>query len=471
MVERWSGGQRHGGCKALLVVCCMLPIGGCGVVVRGVHSAATAIGEASEDRLGRQGPLDPTERVWAETGWTYFQANRNPETLLVGATAGSPWTSMWHVGDQLAALVAAHELGLVDAVEFDHNLSGILAFLNTMKLFRGQLPNTLYSVADRRMVDYGMQTAEIGWSAVDIGRLLVWLGITKARYPQYASFIDRVVLRWDFCALLDDDGRPLAAVPAGDRLERYRETSRGYEDYAFLGFRLWGFDVPGPPPPAARLQVSGLYFPTDEGPERSNPQLAGPSLLAGLEVNWDRPDDLLSPDTEHTDPAAALLAEQVYDVQALRFEETGVLTARTSYRRQSDPLYVYNAILARGYAWNVVTPDGNWVPNLALLSTRATFGLWALWPGDYTDRLVEVIQYARDGERGWLEGRYEDTGGYEWTITATTNAMVLEALLHKVQGKLLRPAPGATPIVQVIRTEGFDTPDRCLPGARAMPGG
>lgn len=166
-------------------------------MVRGVHNAATAIGEASEDRIGRSGLLDPTERVWAETDWAYFRANRNPETQLVGATAGSPWTSMWHVGDQLAALVAAHELGLIDAAEFDRNLSGIIAFLNTMPLFHGHLPNTLYSFADRRMVDYGMQTAEIGWSAVDIGRLLVWLGITKARYPHYASFIDRVVLRWD----------------------------------------------------------------------------------------------------------------------------------------------------------------------------------------------------------------------------------------------------------------------------------
>ncbi len=467
MVERGPGGRRHGRCRALLIVCCMLAIGGCGVAVRGVQSAMTAIGEASEDRVGRSGPLDATERAWAETGWTYFQANRNPETLLVGATAATPWTSMWHVGDQLAALVAAHELGLIDAAEFDRNMSGILAFLNSMPLFRGQLPNTLYSIADRRMVDYGMQTAEIGWSAVDIGRLLVWLGITKARYPHYASFIDRVVLRWDFCALLDEDGRPVAAVPAGDGLERYRETSRGYEDYARIGYRLWGFDVPGPPPPTARLQVSGIYFPTDEGPETPNPLLSGPSLLAGLEVAWDRPDDLESPDSEHTDSEAALLAEQVYDAQALRFEETGVLTARTTYRRSSEPFFVYNAILARGHAWNVVTPEGNWVPDLALLSTEATFGLWALWPGDYTDRLMEVIQYARDGERGWLEGRYEETGGYEWTIAATTNAVVLEALLHKAEGKLLRPAPDATPIDQVIQLRDFDAPDRCLPGARA----
>ena len=83
MVGRGRGGRRHGGFGWLLIVCCMLAIGGCGVVVRGVHSAATSIGEASADGIGRSGPLDETERVWAETSWAYFQANRNSETQLV----------------------------------------------------------------------------------------------------------------------------------------------------------------------------------------------------------------------------------------------------------------------------------------------------------------------------------------------------------------------------------------------------
>jgi hypothetical protein len=54
-----------------------------------------------------------------------------------------------------------------------------------------------------------------------------------------------------------------------------------------------------------------------------------------------------------------------------------------------------------------------------------------------------------DGSAGWVEGRYEKTGGYEWTRTAATNAFVLEALLHYESGTTFRT--GWTPLPPVER--------------------
>ena len=67
-------------------------------------------------------------------------------------------------------------------------------------------------------------------------------------------------------------------------------------------------------------------------------------------------------------------------------------------------------------------------------------------------------------KRGWLEGRYERSGSWDGAITADTNAMVLSALLYKVQGKLWRPTP--EPTYGLIRSQDrFTHPRKCFPPA------
>ncbi|MBV8916113.1 MAG: hypothetical protein JOZ05_24135, partial [Acetobacteraceae bacterium] len=46
------------------------------------------------------------------------------------------------------------------------------------------------------------------------------------------------------------------------------------------------------------------------------------------------------------------------------------------------------------------------------------------------------------------EGRYEKTGGYEWTRTAATNAFVLEALLQYESGTIFRAGSAHLPPVE-----------------------
>jgi hypothetical protein len=364
-----------------------LALTSCGVLVRGVVGGATAVADSGLFHVGRHGALTDPEKEWAKSAWSYFAKNKKGGTLLVSSTAQSPSVSMWNVADYLAALVAARELDIVNEQEFDNSLSATLGFLNDMRLFHGRLPNKVYGADSGAMVDYAGKPAETGWSAVDIGRLLLWLGIVKARYPRYAEYVDRVLLRWDFCEVVGKDHRLYGAEPAGDHLNLHHETDRGYEDYAAIGYRLWGFEVATPPPPTTVLPIEGIDFATDERPGNGSPLLTGPSVLAGLEVHWD-------PALDKARPAgggsAADLAERVYRVQELRHERAGIATARSDYRRDSDPYYVHNAILAAGQPWNVLAPDGAFQPDLALVATGAAVGLWALWNTDYTDKLVIV---------------------------------------------------------------------------------
>jgi hypothetical protein len=440
-----------------------LALTGCGVMARGVYGAATSFADSGLFHQGRHGALSDTEKEWAKSAWAYFEKNRKGGTSLVASTAQTSSVSMWHVADYLAALVAARELELIDAPRFDNGLSAALGFLNSMRLFHGRLPNKLYDAENGAMVDYGKKPAEIGWSAVDIGRLLAWLGIVKARYPQYAEYVDRVVLRWDFCPLVGEDRLLYAAEPAGDKLNLHREADRGYEGYAASGFRLWGFDIAAPPPPTTVVPIYGIDFADDERPGAPRPVMTGPSVLAGLEFHWSGAGAAAGAGPARED--AADLAERVYRVQELRYERAGIATARSDYRRGSDPYYVYDTVLAAGQPWNVLGSDGNYQPHLALVSTGAAVGLWALWNTRYTDTLMRLVEGLRNGDQGWVEGRYEESGSYEWTLSSSTNALVLEALLHKVQGRLYRPT-SSRPVGEIIRSRGYGEPDRCLPGAK-----
>ena len=119
--------------------------------------------------------LSAQEQQWARTAWAYFERNVEPATGLARSVDGFPSATMWDTGSWLLALLAAHDLGLVDRRGFDIRVAKALASLDQLPLYGQQLPNKSYDVAALRMTDYRNQPSEagIGWSAIDLGRLLV----------------------------------------------------------------------------------------------------------------------------------------------------------------------------------------------------------------------------------------------------------------------------------------------------------
>ena len=440
---------------------------GCGVVVRGVQSGVTSMRNSTLFHQGRHGELTERERGWAKIAWRFFENNYQATTGLVNSMDRYPVATMWHAADHLAAIVAARELDLLSRRDFDHRLGHLLHTLNVMPLFLGRVPNTVYDTTTGAMANYAVQPDEIGWSAVDIGRLLIWLGIVRARYPEFAEYVDRAVLRWNFCDVLDACGGLRGGSKAEGRARPFDEGRLGYEEYAAMGYRAWGFrDARGTSQPHEAVRIYGIEIPRDRRDPRTTgvwaPVVTLPHVLLGVELNWDRVDDATTSDTTHTDPDAADLAERIYRVQEARYRHEGIVTARTDHALAQPPYFVYDAIFVAGYPWNTIADDGTRRPQAALVSTRAAFGLWALWKTPYTDRLLEVIESANDPSRGWYEGRLELTGGLEEAIGASTNAVVLESLLYKVGGKISRPATRDGRFEMLVRDE-FRRPRTCLP--------
>lgn len=88
--------------------------------------------------------LTPQEREWAGIARRYFENNTQPQTGLVNGSDKQPRVTLWQMGDTLIALLAARELGLIRAAEFDARLTRLLGTLNRLTLTETRTPQTLF---------------------------------------------------------------------------------------------------------------------------------------------------------------------------------------------------------------------------------------------------------------------------------------------------------------------------------------
>ncbi|WP_427913074.1 DUF3131 domain-containing protein [Ramlibacter sp. MMS24-I3-19] len=432
----------------------------------------------------RSGPLTAQELGMARTAWKYFENNTQP-TGLANAVDNYPSTTMWDTASYLGAIVAARELGVITPQQADERLGKLIAALGGLALFREELPNKVYHTQTLEKVDYANKPGEIGFSALDLGRLLVWLKIAKERYPQHADAIDRVVLRWKWGHVVDRSGMMFGAILDKDRNTQYVQEGRlGYEEYAAKGFQLWGIatELAARPEPYATVPIYCVEVPYDARDPRKyyqhNYVVTESYALDGIEFNWDLATDRDTDDRRHSQAWMADFASRVYQAQENRWRATGILTARSEHQLDAEPYFVYDTVFTDGYAWNTITEPGQYVPQYAAVSLKAALGMWVLWQSPYTDRLFEQVTRNADPARGFLEGVLENGKGPIRAFTANNNGIILETLLFKAHGKLLKwggAGPslwdrtfGGTPYGTRARTAG--TPPPCTRSAADAPG-
>ena len=398
----------------------------------------------------RPAPLTEEDLRRARRAWVYFEVNRRPETGLVDAVDRSGETTMWDTGSYLMALIAARRLELIPQTTFDTRLAAALGALKRLPLFDGKLPNKSYSTLSLAMVDAGDQRAKrgirgmrgmrgmrgVGWSAVDIGRLLVPMSIVVWEYPLHTPAVRAVLARWDLGALVRE-GRLCGAVLRPDGKVEIRQEGRlGYEQYAAKSFTLMGEDVSGALQSLDFVQwvkIDGVQVATDR--RASQPDgarsyvVSEPYVLGGLEYGWDH--------------AGRDLAARVYLAQEARWRRTGLLTAVSEDWIDRPPYFVYNTVFSDGKAWHALTATGADASFDRSLSVKAAFGWDALYRTGYTGSLVLAVQALYDPQRGWFSGLYESDGRPNRAITCDTNAIILESLAYRRGGPLLAGSRGA----------------------------
>jgi hypothetical protein len=402
----------------------------------------------------RRGFLNEREMQAARVAWGYFAKFTQETTGLANSVGGYPSTTLWDTASYISGLVAAYELCLIEKPEFDKRILKLLTTFRTLKLFRNEMPNKVYHTKTGAQVDYSNKPGEIGFSALDIGRFMVWMRIVRNRYPYLANTIDNMLLRWDYSNIIDKDGVMFGALIDKETKETvYAQEGRlGYEEYAAKGFALWGFKpfFAHRAEPFLTTNIFDVRVPYDGRDPRvfhsQNYVVTESYLLDGLELNWDLPHDDVSSDRVHTDGWRAEFADRIYQVQHNRFEREGYMTARSEHNVKGPPYFTYDTIFSDGYPWNTVTPRGDYSPDHAAVATKAAFGLWALWDTYYTDILYEAVIELFDPDRGFYEGLYEGGNGHIEIQTANNNGILLASLLHKVQGRILTPGPGGSEV-------------------------
>ncbi|MEM7241148.1 MAG: DUF3131 domain-containing protein [Pseudomonadota bacterium] len=402
----------------------------------------------------RRGLLNERELQAAKVAWGYFEQFTQETTGLANSVGAYPSTTLWDTASYISGLVSAYELCLIEKPEFDRRILKLLITFRTLKLFRRELPNKVYHTKTGEQVDYTNKPGEIGYSSLDIGRFMVWMRILRNRYPYLANTIDNMLLRWDYSRVIDEDGVMYgAAVDADTKETIYVQEGRlGYEEYAAKGFALWGFKpyFAHRAEPFLTTNIHGVRVPYDGRDPRvfhsQNYVVTESYLLDGLEFDWDMPYDDVSSQAVHTDGWRAEFADRIYQVQHNRFEREGYMTARSEHNVKGPPYFTYDTIFSDGYPWNTVTPRGDYSPDHAAIATKAAFGLWSLWDSYYTDILYDAVIELYDPDRGFYEGLYEGGNGHIEIQTANNNGILLAALLHKVQGRILTPGPGGSEV-------------------------
>lgn len=406
----------------------------------------TAFCKSSKTHPGRTGPLNEREMEMAKTAWKYFENNYQSSTGLVNSVDNYPSTTLWDIGSYIAALVSAKELDLINNRMFDERLSKLLGTMNKIEFFNNELPNKSYNTKTLEKTLYNNDPGDNGYSAIDIARYLLWLKIVKERYPKYANEIDLHVLKFNFSKMINDKGALFGSSlsPSG-KIQYHQEGRLGYEEYAAKCLALWGFNTTAASKlePYSFKKIYDIDIPVDDRDLRKygahNAIVTETFMLDGIEFNWDLPDDKDSDYITHTDTIMKQeFADRIYKVQETRFFQDGILTARSEHQLDTAPYFVYDAIYSDGYRWNTLDTRGQFVPHFAAVSSKAAILMWALYETPYTDFLFYTVRRLQNPQRGIYEGIYEQSNKPIYTYTTNNNGIILEALLYKTQGKLLK---------------------------------
>jgi hypothetical protein len=407
-----------------------------------MHSPNLA--ETTQPPSYAQAMISPAEQAIARQAWQYFRRNWNEQTGLVNSVDGFQSVTLWDQASAIAAVVSAYELNIIGQAEFEAKMQLMLKTLSTLPLYKDELPNKVYNPVTLMPVNYGKvnQREEIGWSAIDLGRLALWLKIVSTKYPQLRSSAEAVWQHWTLDRLVQDEQLYGTSVKNGK--EHYHQEGRlGYESYAAYGLHLWGVNVQkalDTQSQVAFVKLHGQEVPYDRRDYKTsganNYVLSEPYLLDGMETGF------------RSLPKS--YADRLLAAQEARYRATKHLTALTEDNLDRAPYFVYNTLYMNGKAWETSTDTRESHNRLRFLSAKAAIGWHVLYNTTYTQKLMEFTTTKLKSEHGWYNGFYETLKRPNRVLTANNNGIILQSLLYKKVGQPLIiwagvPSPDRTP--------------------------
>jgi len=373
---------------------------------------------AKLDEKARNALLDDAKHAWG-----YFQKMTNGVTGLCPATLDSRpggeshlAVTMWDVGSNLNAFVAAAQIGLIDEKELRQRVNQVL-------------PNITGRRSQDRLLPQGwIRTDRFHWGnkefdGCDAGRLLAALDHLRRSYGMQER-LTKHVAAWDFDKVILD--RKIHSVTEGELVSTY---SSHCAHYAALAFRRWGYDVASPYETFAGRSSADGEIALLEAVAGIGPLGAEPLLLEAMELG-------MSPESRY-------LADILDTAQQEEFQSSGRRICASETPIDQSPWFIYQGLqLGIGEReWRLDTVGNKpqfmtaEAANAFLaLSTKAAF-LWSAYKSNsFTN---ELLAYAREKARNQVGfassvnlSTERPTKGY---TDLNTNAVILQAIAHALR--------------------------------------
>ncbi|WP_114787560.1 DUF3131 domain-containing protein [Vibrio tetraodonis] len=363
--------------------------------------------------------LSRNELLIAKKANYYFARNRRVETGFWDSVQGYSHTTMWDLASGIASVLASEALGLKTSRQALYELQKMLSTLLEIPLYDGKLPNREYSTKTGQPTGKLSDTPSNGngWSALDIGRLLIWFKILIQQHPDLADDVFKITSKWDLSLAINNG--TLFGTKLYKGREYYRQEGRnGYLQYAAYGFTLFNHSVPLPDLKKyiSYVEVDGSEIAIDI---RNVPFLTSdPYVLAGLEYG--------------EDPTWSQL-KQFYRLHKDKWQQNGVLTSYAEDAMSKNPWFAYNNIFYYGKPWTSVSPSGKPIENPQTFSNKVAFGFSALFNDSFSQQLFNKVLEDSLNHRSIPTGTYANNGANS-SYNINTNSMILVALWYKANG-------------------------------------
>lgn len=364
--------------------------------------------------------LSRNELLLAKKAEYYIQRNFHKETGLWNSVQGYSHTTMWDVASGIAATLALEALGMKETEQVHYELEKTLSTLSSFPLYKDTLPNREYSTKTGFPSGRLSETKSNGngWSALDIGRLLIWLKILEQQHPELSPSVQKIVTQWDLSRAVHNG--TLYGAKLHKNREHYRQEGRnGYLQYAAEGFKMYGYDLPFPDlnDYLETIEIDGIDIQIDS---RNVPFLTSdPYVLASIEYQSDASWSQLVP---------------FYELHKQKWQDTGIVSAYAEDAMSKNPWFAYNNIYYYGKAWTSVSPSGKTIENPQVLSNKVGFGFSVLFEDEFSDQLYQEVLDSSLKFRSIPAGKYTN-GGINSSLNINTNSLILVGLWYKSKGR------------------------------------
>jgi len=366
--------------------------------------------------------LSREELLLAKKAQYYIERNWNPTTGLIDSVQGYHRTTLWDIASGIGAILALEKLALISAFDSTTRLSKTLRTIITMPLYNNLLPNREYTTTSGLPSGKLSNTASNGngWSALDIGRLLIWLEITEHYKPELKPLISLITDKWQLEKAVHK--QDLYGELNTKTRQSYRQEGRlGYLQYAAQGYQFAGLDVSSAFTRKNTRQISqdniNLYV-----DQRNLPFFTSDSyVLQAIELG--------SPDVWWNQ------LKSIYQLHKKHYRKTNKLWVFAEDAMNRPPWFSYNNINIYAQPWLSTTTYGKEIINPQTFSNKIAYAFSVLFDDEFSQQLADTVMKNSLLEQVIPTGIYQDNSN-NTAYNINTNSLILVSLWYKLRGKV-----------------------------------